>query len=79
MPTNLPPAHEHQSPHLDRLGVTAAWAGFVVVLGMFIVGVIYWSSHTSDAKTTTGAQTLQTTGSSAALKSTTTGSGSAVR
>jgi hypothetical protein len=76
MPTSLPPAHEPKNPNLDGLGVAVPWAGFVVVLGMFIAGVIYWSGHTRDANAT-GAPALQTTNSSAAVK--TTDHGSAVQ
>jgi len=78
VPTSLPPAREPKGPNFDGLGVAVPWAGFVVVLGMFIVGVIYWSGHTRDANAT-GAPVLQTTDSSAAVKATATDPESAVQ
>ena len=72
MPTTLPPPPEPESRNLDGL----SWAGIVVVLAMFIVGMIYWSGHANDA---TAAPAPQTTSSSAASKAWTTGSGTAIR
>jgi hypothetical protein len=66
MPTSLPPIREPESRHLDGLGADA-WAGLAVIVGMFIVGVIYWSGHTNEAKAI-GASASQATGASAAPK-----------
>jgi hypothetical protein len=48
MPTNLPTTHEPNNRNLTGLGADA-WAGIAVVLGLFIVGAIYWSGHTNAA------------------------------
>ena len=64
VPTSLPPNHEPESRNLHGLGADA-WAGVIVILGMFVVGVIYWSGQTNDAHAT-AAPASQTTGSSTA-------------
>jgi hypothetical protein len=68
VPTSLPPNHEPESRNLHGLGADA-WAGVIVILGMFVVGVIYWSGHTNDAHATT-APASQTTASSTASHTT---------
>jgi hypothetical protein len=77
VPTSLPPTHEPENRNLNGLGADA-WAGIVVVLAMFIVGVIYWSGHTNSANAT-GAPVSQAAGSGAAPKTATRGSGSTVQ
>jgi hypothetical protein len=47
VPTNLP-IHERNNCNLTGMGADA-WAGLLVVLGLLIVGTIYWSGHTNDA------------------------------